>query len=150
MDAFLRKKELKDEFEGAAREAIDEADYLTKAEAEEAVADRMAEHGLDEPEEEESPDSIRDETADIADRMEDEGVPDDLIDAVMEYLTANDVADAIGAEQVDKHLAAQHEELQSIKNDLEERQEKVREARGRDVDVDQPLLDAAVYHREDV
>lgn len=144
------REELQELFEDAAREAIEEADYVTRDEMEEIVQRKLDKKNTASSSEDEdaTAESVRDEKDDLLDELRDEGVPDDIVDAVSEYIAAEGVAKALDVEQVDPELARQLQENEAVLKEQIERAENRQEALAEAVaegEPEVPVLDAVIY-----
>lgn len=87
----------------------------------------------------------------IGDRLEEEGVPDDIIQAVEEYLKENGVEKALDVRDTDSYLAQQLDTNMGQLDEKRERLKRAQEARAAEVasgDAEAPVLDAVVYDEE--
>lgn len=149
----MTRDELRDEFEKAAREAINEADFVDAETAREIVDKRLRKADVEEdPDEEGTAESVDDGDSDVLDRLEDEGVPQDLIDACAEYVAKAGVEKALDVNHTDPHLARQLEENEAVLSEqidkTQERQDAIAEAVA-EGEPDAEILDAVVYDDEE-
>lgn len=92
------------------------------------------------------------ETGDLISQLEEEGVPEDLIDACAEYLAKAGVEKALDVDYADPFLAESLDKNEAILNEQLDRQERVSEAIEENVargDAEAPVLDATVYDGEE-
>jgi ABC-type Zn uptake system ZnuABC Zn-binding protein ZnuA len=151
-DTAMARDELTGLFKDAVDETIEEADYATREDVVDYLDQRLAKAEVEEEPEEEEAESVRGEKDDLLDQLREEGVPDDLVDAVSEYIAAEGVAKALGVEQVDPELAEQLEENQAVLNEQIERTEKRQQARAEAVAQGEPnadIVDSVVYGEDE-
>lgn len=149
MTAEYTRRGLRREFKSAAKEAIDESDYVSTAQAE-RIIDRQLEKAdfEDDPEGEDEDDLDSDLVDDgssddyTLDDLE-ESLPSDLFEAARAYLE--------GIEGQDRYLAQQEGELAEKFNEQHDQADSEREARAQAVaeDAETPVLDATVYDDEE-
>lgn len=99
-------------------------------------------------------DDTRRSPEEIREYLEENGVPQDIIEPVVEHLRNNETAKSLGVRQVDGYLAKQHEDL----SEVHQREQTTKEAQSlaaatvvaQDTDGDATnVLDTVVYDQED-
>jgi hypothetical protein len=145
----MTTEELRTTFRSAAGDALDESDFVSADEARRIVDERLSkDDDVEVVDDDEAPESADYGDRDVLDRLEDHGVPDDLIEAVSEHLSRSGVEKALQAEQVDPYLAGELDRNASVLADQKEKAEERQEAIAESIaegDAETPTLDATVY-----
>ena len=165
-----RVEEMTANFREACEEAVEEADLVTRQEVKAAIETEQEERGsvprryLKMAEDSESMGELltkievseeEREAADeerISDRLEEMGVPDDLIEAIEEHLDTGSVSKALDVRDTDEYLARQLEknaEVLAADRRIAEKRQKAIAERVVDEANKPKVLDQTIYHGEE-
>jgi len=148
--ATMNADELREEFRRSIDTALSETDFVSAEEAREIVHERLDKADVqDDEESDETAESVRDGDDDLLDALEEEGVPQDLIDACAEHMAKAGVEKALDTRYTDEYLAESLDKNAARFADGLERGERASDAAAEAVSEETPLLDATVYDDEE-
>lgn len=149
------RNELRELFRDATGDAVDESNFATREDVEKYLDKQLSKAEAEEaPDDDEEAEFVVSDEGNVLDRMEEQGVPQDLIDACAEYVEESrreGVEKSLGVENADEYLADSLDKNAALLAEqvqkAEERQEALVEAVA-EGEPEAPVLDSVIYDEE--